>query len=244
MEANSTQTSWHGTGTVEKRDGKNMSAHPGRMDNRVIKRKVLITGLSCAALFVALLCAVMVLDYQSGLRILAMVGASHIAGRVAFIATGFEFGFQTPTILLVIILYNTVMVLLIFWLFVSLPEHVQKLKFLTNLHQKVWRKKQIRSGWNMMSIAFFIWIPLPVTGALIGSLIAYFEGFTIRQTLCIALPAMWFGVISWTVAYDELFHLLRSIHPGITTVVTLSFLLLPIIVNVIGKKTQTHNTRS
>jgi len=169
-----------------------------------------------------------------------MIGACHVGGRLAFIGTGFEFGFKAFPLIIIIITYNTIYLLLVYSLFVFLSEKVLKCRIIASLHQKVQSSKKIRSNWNLFSIAIFIWIPLPMTGATVGSLIAYFEGYDDHEILMVAIPSMWFGVVTWTLAFDRMYQILRNLNSGKTLIVTLVLLVAPIIYNLIRKNSKNN----
>lgn len=165
-----------------------------------------------------------------------MIGACHIGGRLAFISAGLELGLNAFTIIIIIIFYNTAYLLLVYSLFVLLSEQVAKFKFIKSLQHKVQSSKRLRSDWNLVSIALFIWTPLPMTGAVIGSLIAYLEGYRHRETLLVAIPSMWIGVISWTLAYERLYKILNLFNPNINIILISLLLILPLVYNFIRKR--------
>ncbi len=193
-------------------------------------------GILIALFILVALSLLMYFDSNTAFKILSMIGACHVGGRLAFIGTGFEVDFTTLPIILIIIVYNTSYLLIVFSLFVLLSENVSKFKFLKSIHDKVQESKKIHSKWNMLSISLFIWIPLPMTGAVVGSLIAYLEGFENRQIVTITILSMWFGVVSWTLLFDQMYVFLRSLHSYTTIVFTALLLLFPFVFNYFHKK--------
>lgn len=200
-----------------------------------ITRKILVSGILLGIIEIALFFTILLIDSKTALKILTMIGSCHVGGRLAFISTGFEMGFTSLPVLSIILLYNTTFVLVVYSVFVVLSQRVSKFRFIARLHQEVYQSRKVRSQWNLISIAIFIWIPLPMTGAVVGSLIAYFEGYKDKQIIFVALSAMWFGVISWTLAFDRMYQILRKMNPSTTIVCTLLLLLLPLVYNLIRK---------
>jgi uncharacterized membrane protein len=187
-------------------------------------------GILIAVCNAIVLSIILYFDSEAALRILSMIGACHVGGRLAFIGTGFEVGFTTIPIIVIIIFYNTAYLLIVYSIFVLLSENVSKFKFFKSIHDKVQKSKNIHNKWNLISIAVFIWIPLPMTGAVVGSLIAYLEGFQNRQVALVSVLSMWFGVISWTLLFNQMYGFLRSLHSYTTLLFTLLLLMLPFIV--------------
>ena len=198
-------------------------------------RPTLIPGIIIASIDVALFLFILIFHSDLALKIISMIGGCHVGGRLAFIGVGFELGLSALTIIAIIILYNTAYLLLVYALFVTLSEKVSPLKFIKKLHDRVRHSKTLHSNWNLLSIAVFIWIPLPMTGAVIGALIAYLEGYTHNKILATALLSMYIGVISWTLAFDRMYQFMQSLNWYVTLVFTLLLLLTPVLYNLLRK---------
>lgn len=205
-------------------------------NERLPHKELLFLGSSIALAVIILLVIGLVINTRNTLKILSMIGACHLGGRLAFIGTGFEYGFSTFSVIFIVLLYNTAFVLFVYSLFINIFEKISKFKFIASLHQKVHESRKIRSNWNLLSIAIFVWIPLPMTGALVGCLLAYFEGYEDREILRVALPSMWFGVVSWALAFDKLYLYIHSLHSSCTIILTLLLIIAPILYNLLKKK--------
>lgn len=210
------------------------------MDKRSTRKTILALGISLAGAEITLYFITLFFDSELALKILSMIGACHVGGRLAFIGTGMEFGFKAFLLIIIIITYNTIYLLLVYSLFVFLSEKVLKFGFIAALYKKVQNSKKIRSNWNLLSIAIFIWIPLPMTGATVGSLIAYFEGYDDHEILMVAIPSMWLGVVTWTLAFDKMYQILRNLNSGRTFILTIILIMAPIVFNLI-RKNRKHN---
>ena len=162
-----------------------------------------------------------------------MVTANHIGGRLAFITVGLENGLSSYLIIPIIVFYNTTYLLLMYSIFVFFSERVKKLKFIRNyiesIQNKAKNKKQLLRKWNWFGLSLFVWIPLPWTGAVIGSYIAHLEGYNTRETLSTVIPAMWVGIISWTLWFDELYEFIEQFGKGRTIFLTVFLLIIPIL---------------
>jgi len=205
-------------------------------EKRLPHKKLLFMGISAALIVATLLIIGLVIDTRYTLKVFSMIGACHLGGRLAFIGTGLEYEFSTLSVIIIVLIYNTAFVLFLYSLFINLFEKISKFKFIASLHEKVHESRQIRSKWNLLSIAVFIWIPLPMTGGLVGCLLAYFEGYEDKDILRVALPSMWFGVISWAIAFDKLYIYISKLHPGSTIFITLFLIISPILYNLFKKK--------
>ena len=174
-----------------------------------------------------------IINQTAAAKFLSMIAAAHIGGRLPFIAVGLENGFKPSLIIPIIILYNTTYLLLVYSLFVFLSRGIKRFKFVEkfigSMKTKAEKRKRSFKKWSLPGIAFFVWIPLPWTGAVIGSFIANLEGYSDRDTLFVALPSMWIGVISWTLWFDELYKLVERIGRGKTIFITVFLLVAPFV---------------
>lgn len=174
-----------------------------------------------------------ILDQASAAKFLSMLAANHIGGRLPFITVGLENGFQPSLIIPIIMFYNTTYILLVYSLFVFLSTGVKKFRFVTkfleSMKAKAEKRKLSFKRWSRLGIAFFVWIPLPWTGAAIGSFIANLEGYNHRETLLIVIPSMWVGVISWTLWFDELYKFVDRVGRGKTMFITIFLLAAPVV---------------
>jgi len=175
------------------------------------------------------LCAV--IDPGFAARILSMITANHIGGRLPFITVGLENGFTPPFIISLIAFYNTTYVLLMYSLFAWFASGLKRRgivhRLIRPLQERAERRKKALKKWSRLGIFFFVWVPLPWTGAAIGSYIAHLEGYSTRDNLSVVIPAMWVGVFSWTLWFDELYRFIERLGKGNTMVLTLSLLALP-----------------
>lgn len=199
-------------------------------------KRMLSCGVALAVVEGLALALILASDPSLGLRILSMIGACHVGGRLAFIGAGFEAELPALATALIATFHNSVVVLLAYPLWLLLCRRLERLPLLARLRRKVERSRSLRSRWNLLGIGIFIWAPFPMTGAVIGALLAHSEGYPPRQVLPVALGAMTAGVISWTLAFEHLYTWLRGIGPHLTTTVTLLLIFLPPIWNVVRRK--------
>jgi len=191
-------------------------------------------GIALLGIEVALFILCAILDQTLAAKFLSMLAANHIGGRLPFIAVGLENGFKPSLIIPIIILYNTTYIFLVYSLFVFFSRGIKKFKFVAkfieSMKTKAEKQKLAFKRWSRLGIAFFVWIPLPWTGAAIGSFIANLEGYSDRDTILVVLPSMWVGIISWTLWFDELYKFVDRIGRGKTMLVTIFLLVAPVLI--------------
>jgi len=181
------------------------------------KKIVLAFGAVLFAIELLIFIFLLVLDTSFAGKILSMISANHIGGRLAFIGLGLEYGLHSPLIIFIIIFYNTTYLLIL------------NDNFVGSMKKKAIVRTQTMKKWNWFSISLFVWLPFPMTGAVMGSLIAYLEGYNIRNALLTVIPSMWIGVICWTLWFDELYEFIEQFGKGKTIILTICLLILPLL---------------
>lgn len=197
------------------------------------KRSPLVIGLVLLIIELVALIFLVAFNFSSAAKFLSMVMANHLGGRLSFIAVGLENGLPSYLIVPLIIYHNTTYLLLNYSLFILLFEKLKHTKiiggFIETTRIKAKKRRQILKKWNWFGLSLFVWIPLPWTGAVIGSYIAHLEGYNSRETLLTVIPAMWIGIISWTLWFDELYEFVEQFGKGKTIFLTAFLLILPLL---------------
>jgi uncharacterized membrane protein len=197
------------------------------------KKIVLAFGAVLFAIELLIFIFLLVLDTSFAGKILSMISANHIGGRLAFIGVGLEHGLDSPLIIFIIIFYNTTYLLILNSLIVYFWEQTKKLNIINHFIESIKKKARLRTQtlkkWNWFSISLFVWLPFPMTGAVTGSIIAYLEGYNIKNALLMVIPSMWIGVICWTLWFDELYGFLEQFGKGKTIILTICLIVLPLL---------------
>jgi len=190
-----------------------------------------LIGMVLLVLEIAIIIIIFLFKPSLSLKIISMVTAFHLGGRLAIIGTGLEFNFTTPTIILIIITYLTAFLLIMLSVIGFLWGKAQQVKFVKNFvetrMEKAEKRAKTMKKWSWIGLVAFVWMPFPMTGAIMGFLIARAEGYKSLTAIMIAIPSMWFGVVCWTIWFDELYKIIEKIGPQLTTYVTILLVALP-----------------
>lgn len=205
-----------------------------REAERVSDRNVVfLLGVVLLFSIVCIIVYLFIFDPHLAAKIVSMITASHIAGRLAFIGVGLEFKFPIPELIGIIIFYNTAYVFVVYSLMMFLWDQTLRIKFVhkyvESTKEKAIKKTKELKKWSWFGVAFYVWVPLPWTGALMGSLIAHIEGYNTRDTFLIVIPSMWIGVVTWTIWFDELYKFFERVGRGRTITLTLLIIFLPLL---------------
>lgn len=133
------------------------------------------------------------------------------------------------------IFYNLFLeVLIVCWtysLFVLSINNYLKLRALKfyalRLERKARKHKQKIANYGWLGIFFFVMLPLPATGPVIGSIVGYLLRLKVWYNLSAAFLGTFVAIIVWFLFFDILeqnLHIIRYIFFGIIVVAALSYL--------------------
>ena len=141
-------------------------------------------------------------------RVVAVIAASLLFGRTASILTGLEVGLATYSIIIVLLVCNSTWLLVFFPLVVASYYQVLEKRVIGRVVESTRRIAEAQRSrltrYGPWGLAFFIWLPFPWTGALIGSVIGFLFGMPTKRIVAVAIPSMLIGVFSWVVGFKYL----------------------------------------
>lgn len=139
-------------------------------------------------------------------KVMAVLGAAYVGGRMAGILTGLELGLGKAITSTVIILFNTGFLLLALPIFRIATRSVLPTRWLASrfrsAEQRARSQNRRLQHLGIFGLVLFIWLPFPFTGAFLGALIGLLMGISIVRLVPIVLGTMWIGVVTWTWGVD------------------------------------------
>ena len=150
-----------------------------------------------------------VVDTVFAAQIIAVMTASTIGGRMASVFTGLEFGMHSVFLIVLLSVFNISWLFVFFPLIVNFSHHMMiKLKLmgkmLDSTKKTAERQKERIARYGTWGLAFFIWLPLPWTGSLIGAVVGFLIGLSIKRTTVIAVSCMLLSIVSWVFGFKYL----------------------------------------
>lgn len=208
----------------------------------------LVIGLILFGLEVIILLFLFIFKLTLAGKILAMIAAYHLGGRLAFISTGLEFQLSTPLIILIINYYNTNFLLIFFSFIAYTWKKSKKLdtikKFVESKIKKAQREARILNKFHWFGISFFVWLPFPMTGAVMGFLVATIEGYSVKNSILMVIPSMWIGVLCWTIWFEDIYELVKKIDPSISIILTSFLVFSPFLYSVLKELIRKKSSKS
>lgn len=171
--------------------------------------RLMVAGIVLGCGLVALLATSFIVSQDLFVRLVAVITASFLGGRMPGILTSLEVGFDGWTTVFLLILLNTT------WLFLAIP-------LIKGLSRRASRSRlfdRFRAGkagqasaqaetvsrYGAWALPFFIWLPFPLTGAVVGALIGIILGIRLRRLMYTVVISMWTGIVMWTFGMESVY---------------------------------------
>lgn len=189
---------------------------------------LLVLSLVMFIMFLAILVYGFYKDPVLGHTLLGAFIAHTLGGRAAGVGLCVAFKMDMG----VNILYNMFLEMLIVCISYSLfslsMTHYVKNRWiqnaLLNAEKNALRYQDDLARYGWMGVFVFVMIPLPVTGPVVGSIIAYFLNFNLKQMFLSVFCGTFIAIVIWTLFFDFLSSHLSTIQwvmaiPGIVVMV-------------------------
>ncbi len=172
---------------------------------------VLITGAGLLVGIAVLLGICAAFDRDLFLRALGVMTASVVGGRIPAILTGLELQLGAHTTAFLMMLINTAWLFIAFPLFVVFSQRVSRGKilsrFVASTADRASTQRQRIDRIGTWALPVFIWLPFPLTGAVVGAVIGLLMGMPHRRLMYLVVPSMWVGIFTWSVGFEHLIAL-------------------------------------
>lgn len=180
--------------------------HSSGASDRKITHILLAAGVLVAAGNLTALGVIWATNTVLFAKMMAVLGAAYVGGRMAGILTGLELGLGNPITSMVIILFNTGFLLLALPIFRLATRSANPPRWLESRlrssEQRARSENQRLENLGIFGLVLFIWLPFPFTGAFLGALIGLLMGVPLVRLVPIVLVTMWIGVVTWTWGID------------------------------------------
>jgi len=207
-------------------DMENKISVKGLLDSQA--GKLFILSVLLFVIFLAGLGYAFYMDRKLGQTLLGAFFAHALGGRAAGVGLCVAFKMN----ILVNIFYNMFLEVLIvcfsYSLFALSMNHYFKSRFLNkallNAEKNALKYQDVLYRYGWMGVFVFVMIPLPATGPVVGSIIAYFLNFDLKRNFLCIFSGTFVAIVIWTLFFDFLSEHMSSIQ-GIFGVIGIAFII-------------------
>lgn len=170
--------------------------------------RLLATGLSIGIAWLLELFILSFFKSTLSLKLISMSATHIVSGRAGGISLGLELGIPHFLIIQNAMTIETIIVLVVFSIFLLSYKNYIRSKFLKNMIdtsiKAAQKNKHAVNKYGMIGLLIFVWFPLHMTGPLAGAIIGYFIGLKQKTNLTIVLTGTFLAIISWTLFFGKI----------------------------------------
>ena len=163
--------------------------------------RILVAGLMLALLGILWLALNCLWEPEKSQALVAMTATNIIFGRAAGMTVGYTMGLDHIIVVPVNMLIETILVLLVYPLFVFSSKRllvIRKLKNFIDLTTKTAEAQHINiRRYGMLGLFIFVWVPFWMTGPVVGCAIGFLMGLRPLFNLSVVLAGTYLAIICW-----------------------------------------------
>lgn len=170
--------------------------------------KLLAVGLVLAALMSLTLGLAAIVWPDTALVLAAMTGLNLLIGRAAGMAYGYASGLGHAQVIALNVYVETVQVLVVYSLFVLSWRHWVHVPRLQPMLDRMHASAQAQRGWvrrfGIVGLFAFVFMPLWMTGPVVGAILGFLIGLQMRTTLAVVLSATYVAIAAYAALMDPM----------------------------------------
>jgi uncharacterized membrane protein len=208
--------------------------------------RILITGVVAAAIYWVWLFVELATSPKEGQLLVTMTVIDIFAGRAAAMAFGFAAGFDKGLVIFVCTAIETVLVLLVYPLFVLAFQNLLVIKWLNKAfiatRAAAEKQKDRVERYGFIGLFVFVWIPFWMTGPVVGCVIGYLIGMKTWVNMVAVIAGTCIAITCWALFLQEIYESVAAHSPWAATALMLSLIVVIVLANVL--KRAIHNRKN
>ncbi len=202
--------------------------------------KILIFGAILLLCYIVSTLSIYLFSIKDANSILAMTATNIFFGRAAGISYGYSANLSDLVIVIYNIIIESILVMIIYPLFVFSWNKSLKITFLQDMFSKVKEQKikyqNMFDKYGRYGLFIFVWFPFWMTGPVVGAIIGFLIGIKHYQTISIVIIGTSLATLVWTYFLKEIILILNQISSNGALIILVMFILFTIIMKVLKSK--------
>jgi len=194
--------------------------------------RLLLAGVAMAFIYTFWLGIKLLLSPEDSQILIGMSATQVLFGRAAGLAFGYSLGLGHITVISICIILETIMVLILYPLFVFSWRHLLVIKGLKkifeNTNKAAINHKDKIQKYGILSLFIFVWFPFWMTGPVVGCVIGFFLGLRVWVNMTVVFFGTVAAVLGWAFFLSQ-FHERVASYSSYATMVLVALLILIVI---------------
>jgi uncharacterized membrane protein len=178
---------------------------------------VLLVGVGLALIYTLWLGVMFIISPDRAQLLVAMTATAIMFGRAAAMAFGYTALLGHGTVIPISMILETVMVLIIYPLFVFSWRHLLVLKWLRRFFDRIQKSAEANQDkvrrYGIIGLFAFVWFPFWMTGPVVGSVIGFLMGLPVWINMTVVLAGTYVAIFGWAFFLHTLNQQIASYSP-------------------------------
>ncbi len=195
--------------------------------------RLLLTGVALAFTYALWLGIRLIFSPEESQVLIGMTATGIIFGRAAGMAFGYSLGLGHSTVIPISMIIETILVLVIYPLFVFSWQHLLVVNWLKNIFERIDKAAKAHKGkvqrYGIVGLFVFVCFPFWMTGPVVGCVIGYLLGLRVWINISAVLAGTYVAIFGWAFFLRQ-FHDRVASYSSYTATVLMALLVVIIIV--------------
>ncbi len=163
--------------------------------------RLLLGGVGLAFIYALWLGVRLLLSPDESQVLVGMTATQVMFGRAAGMAFGYSMGLGHKMVIPICIILETIMVLVLYPLFVFSWRHLLVIKGLKKIFERMQKAAEARKGmvrkYGIIGLFIFVWFPFWMTGPVVGCVIGFLLGLRVWVNMTVVLSGTVAAIFGW-----------------------------------------------
>jgi uncharacterized membrane protein len=195
--------------------------------------RLLLGGVGLAFIYTFWLGVRLLLSPDESQVLVGMTATQIMFGRAAGMAFGYSLGLGHKVVIPICIILETIMVLVLYPLFVFSWRHLLVIKGLKKIFERMQKAAEARKGmvrkYGIIGLFVFVWFPFWMTGPVVGCVIGFLLGLRVWVNMTVVLSGTFAAIFGWGFFLRQ-FHESVASYSSYAAMVLMALLVIIIIV--------------
>ena len=164
--------------------------------------RVLMAGVVLALLYALWLVSQLLVSVEHFGTLFAITAAKIVVGRAACIALGYSLGLSHAQVIIISMVVQTIQILIFYPMLVFIWRQLLVIKWLQKtsdrIHTAAQAHQQKIHQYGVPGLFVFVCIPFWLTGPIVGCMVGYLMGLSVRVTLATVLTGSYAAIVIWS----------------------------------------------
>jgi len=176
--------------------------------------RILLVGVALAFAYIFWLGVKLLLSPDEFQVLIGMTAMDIMFGRAAAMAFGYQLELEHAKVIPICMIIETILVLLVYPLFVFSWRHLLVVKGLKKLFERIGESAEAHKDkvqkYGIIGLLAFVWFPFWMTGPVVGCVIGFLLGLRTWLNITIVLSGTYLAIVAWAL-------FLRRFHDSVAT---------------------------